>query len=228
MTINLKLNPSQRLYYLLIGLIGLLLVGLGAGAYGINQLLTSHAAQLTSLKAKNLALSQEQLSLVKAKKEVNTYNSLLKITQTVVPEDKDQAEAVREIVNIAAKNGVNLEAINFPASTLGTTGSSSAAASSGVATPAASASPGSASASSKASKLSQLLPVKNIPGVYDLLITVQSNPNRPVAYNSFISFLSDLEHNRRTAQISTITLQPDTNNRSLLSFTLTLNEYIKP
>jgi len=224
MKINLKLNPSQRLYYLLVGLVVLLLAGLVAGTYGTNQLLSSHAETLTSLKAKSLALSQKQLSLVKAKQEIAVYAPLLKITQTVVPEDKDQAEAVREIVNIAAANHVSLESIDFPASTLGLTGSGASSTAS-TTTPASSSA---SSASSAGNKLSQLLPVKNIPGVYDLLITVQSDPNKPVAYDSFIGFLSNLEHKRRTAQISTITLQPSASNRSLLSFTLTLNEYIKP
>ena len=228
MKISLKANPSKRLYYLLIGLISLLLIGLAAGAYGTNQLLTSRAAKLTSLKAKSLALSQEQLSLTKAKKELSTYSGLLKITQTVVPEDKDQAEAVREIVNIAANNGIALETINVPASTLGTTGSGSVAPNTGSAAPGSPPSPVSAAPNSKAGKLSQLLPVKNIPGVYDLLITVQSNTNEPVKYTSFVNFLHDLEHNRRTAQISAITLQPNVTNRNLLSFTLTLNEYIRP
>ncbi|HZL07992.1 MAG TPA: hypothetical protein VFC50_02255 [Candidatus Dormibacteraeota bacterium] len=227
MTISLKMNPSKRLYYLLAGLVGLLLAGLIGGAYGTNQLLTSQAVKVTSLKAKSLALSQEQLSLANAKKEVQTYSDLLKITQTIVPEDKDQAEAVREIVNIAASNdisGVSLQQINFPASTLGSSGTSTG---SGAATTAPT-SPSPKSANSSAGKLSQLVPVKNIPGVYDLLITIQSDPNKPIAYSSFVNFLSGLEHNRRTAQISTITLQPNANNPNLLSFTLTLNEYIKP
>jgi hypothetical protein len=228
MTLSLKINPSKRLYYALIALVCLLLVGLVAGAYGINQLLTSRAAKVTSLKAKSLALSQEQLSLVKAKKEIKVYTDLLKITQSVVPEDKDQAEAVREIVNIAAANGISLAAINFPASTLGLGANGSVGSSSSGVASTAPASPSLNNPNSSASRLSQLLPVKNIPGVYDLLITVQSNTNKPVAYNSFVNFLSNLEHNRRTAEISTITLQPSVNNRNLLSFTLTLNEYIKP
>jgi hypothetical protein len=229
MTLSLKINPSKRLYYALIALVCLLLVGLVAGAYGINQLLTSRAAKVTSLKAKSLALSQEQLSLVNAKKEVKAYTDLLKITQSVVPEDKDQAEAVREIVNIAAANGISLAAINFPASTLGLGANGSVGSSSSGVASTAPASPSLLNnPNSSASRLSQLLPVKNIPGVYDLLITIQSNTNKPVAYNSFVNFLSNLEHNRRTAEISTITLQPSANNRNLLSFTLTLNEYIKP
>src|SRR5665213_1586118 len=123
MTISLKMNPSKRLYYLLAGLVGLLLAGLIGGAYGTNQLLTSQAVKVTSLKAKSLALSQEQLSLANAKKEVQTYSDLLKITQTIVPEDKDQAEAVREIVNIAASNdisGVSLQPVSYTHLTLPT------------------------------------------------------------------------------------------------------------
>jgi len=227
MTISLKMNPSKRLYYLLVGLVGLLIIGLVVGAYGTNQLLASRAVKVTSLKAKSLALSQEQLSLANAKKEVKKYSGLLEIAQTVVPEDKDQAEAVREIVNIAAANnisGVSLQQITFPASTLGAGAAGTASVGAGVAA----STPSAASANSSASKLSQLVPVKNIAGVYDLLITVQSDPNKPVAYTSFVNFLSGLEHNRRTAQISTITLQPNVNNANLLSFTLTLNEYIKP
>lgn len=215
---------SKRLFYVLVGVICLLFVSLLAGAYGTNSLLTARANKLTGLKAKSQALNQEQLSLANAKKEVKTYSSLEKIAKAVVPEDKDQAEAVREIVNIAAANGISLSAINFPASTLGNVSTGSSAASSSSS----SASTSPAKPSANAGKLSQLLPVKNIPGVYVLQITLQSDPNKPVPYTSFINFLDNLEHNRRTAQISSITLQPNADNPNLLTFTITLNEYIKP
>jgi hypothetical protein len=220
---RLQMSPSKRLNLALIGVIGLLLAGLVGGAYGANTLLSSKAVKLTNLKAKSLALAQEQLSLVNAKKDIKTYASLEQIAQSVMPEDKDQAEAAREIVNIAAANGVNLASINFPASTLGTstaggTSATATAPSAGTA----------ANANSSINKFSQLLPVKSIAGVYDLQITVKGDPNQPVQYNAFINFLSALEHNRRTAQISTITLEPNSSNQSLLTFSLTLNEYIKP
>lgn len=204
---------SKRLRWLLLGLISLLFIGLVAGTYQANSLFKSRASKLVSLKAKSLALASEQQSLVQAKKDIATYSDLMKIAKSVVPQDKDQAQAVREIVNIAASYGVSLATISFPASTLG---SSSAA-------------PASASASSATStSLSQLLAVKNIPGVYQLQITVVGDSTKPVAYDKFISFLSALEHNRRTAQVVTIAIQPNVLNRSLLTFSLTLNEYIKP
>jgi hypothetical protein len=213
---------SKRLYFVLLGVIGLLFAGLLAGTYGANKLLVTRANHLSSLKAQSLALSDERTTLRKAKQDIAKYDSLEKIVKTIVPEDKDQAEAVRELVNIAADNDVSLGAINFPASTLGSgtkVGASGAPVTIGGAAP---------SANSKSNALSQLLPVKNIPGVYLLQITVQGDANKPVRYDKFVSFLADLEHNRRTAQVSSITLQPSSGQRTYLNFTLVLNTYIKP
>ncbi len=210
---------SKRLYLVLVGVICLLFVGLIGGAYGINKLLSGEANTLLALKAKSVALEQQRTSLSKAKKDILTYADLQKVTRAIVPEDKNQALTVREIVKIAAANGVTLLSITFPASTLGTTATGA---------PAAAPAAGSATGATAKTSLSQLLAVKNIPGVYQLPITVQGDPHKPVPYNKFISFLNDMEHNRRTSQVSTIAITPDIINRNLLSFTLTLNEYIKP
>lgn len=214
---------SKRLYLVLVGCIGLLAVALIAGTYGAHSLLASRAQALTKLKAQSAALDQEQLSLKKAEKDIKTHADLVKITKAVVPEDKDQAEAVREIVNIAAANGIDLASVTFPASSLGGTVSGGTAAS-----PSPAGAAQGPSGSSKSGGLSQLTPVKSISGVYSLQITVTSSIAKPVPYSQFITFLSSLEHNRRTAQVNTISIQPDKNNSALLSFTLGLNEYIKP
>lgn len=216
---------SKRLYFLLLGLIGLLSFGLIAGTYGANQLLGTRASSLTALKAKSAAQTAEQLSLSRAKAEVSKYADLEQIAKSIVPQDKDQAEAIREIVNIASQSGVSLSAINFNASTLGATSAGSTGAAASSSAPAAG---NSSSSSSKTGTLSQLTPVKNIPGVYVLPITIIGDPNKPVAYDKFINFLSELEQNRRTAQVSNIIITPSTSNRNLLSFTLGVNEYIKP
>lgn len=210
---------SKRLHWLLIAVIALMIIGLVGGAYGVNALLISRANTLTALKAKSHALDQEKIGLIKAKKDIKKYAELEKIAKAIVPEDKSQAEAVREIVKIADANGISLASINFPASTLGNSSGGTA----GTVPVSAS------STSSKTGQgLSQLEPVKNIPGVYRLQLIVNSDTDRPVPYNKFIAFLNDLEHNRRTAQVSSITLQPDVNNRNNLTFSLTLNGYIKP
>ncbi|HEX3568163.1 MAG TPA: hypothetical protein VHT70_00615 [Candidatus Saccharimonadales bacterium] len=201
---------SKRVYFLMVGLLVLLGVALLGGAYGANALLQQRAKKLTDLKLQEQAVGQQQLSLAKAKQDIQQYASLEKIAQSIVPQDKDQAEAVRELVNIAGQNGIKLSNISFPSSTLGA-GSSS----------------GSGSSSSSSSPLTQVTPVSGMAGVYQLQINVQQDSTQPITYAQFIGFLTALENNRRTAQVSSISILP-TSDRSHLTFTLSLNEYIKP
>lgn len=198
---------AKRLYFVLLGCIVLLATGLIGGAYGINTMLAGKSTKLVSLKAQTAALGTQQTELIKAKREVAKYASLEQIAQSIVPQDKNQAETVREIVNIAAANDVGLASITFPASNLGQA---------------------TASSSSVSKAPSQLAPVQGIPGVYDLEITVTSDSAHPVTFTQFTNFLSSLENNRRTAEVSTVSLNPLATNRNYLTFTLTLDEYLKP
>jgi hypothetical protein len=203
---------SKRLFFILILVIVLLCGGLIGGAYLANSALQKYSDDIVKKRAQVTTYEQEQDSLAKAKKELEKYRSLSKVAQSIVPQDKDQAQTVREIVNIASARGIKLGTISFPSSTLGE-----------------SSLPGASPSSSKSkASLSQLTPVKDIPGVYDLQIVVTSDSSAPVSYNKFIDFLNALEHNRRTALVSSITITPDKVNRGNLTFSLTLDEYIKP
>lgn len=196
---------SRYVYYLMLGLIVILVIGLVGGAYGASTLLASQSKQLLHNRLQISVIAAEQVQLTKAKNDIKKYQELASIAQSVVPQDKDQAQTVRQIVDIAGANHIVLSSITFPASTLGTTTTGAAA-----------------------HNLSQLAPVVGIPGVYNLQLTVQSDTASPIPYSQFIGFLTALEHNRRTALVSGITLQPDAKDRSKLSFTLILQEYIKP
>jgi len=209
---------SKRLYFGLLALIGLLFIGLLAGTYGINSVLTSRANKLTGLKANSQALTQQQQALKTAEEYVNKYSGLAQLAKVVVPQDKNQAEAVRELVNIAAANGIVLASLTFPTSSLGATVPSS--------TGAVSTTP--VTTQGATANLSQLTQVKGIPGVYQLPITVVVDNNNPAQYSQLISFLTALEHNRRTSQVTSISLQPTVSDPNLLTFTLTISEYIKP
>ena len=195
---------SKRLYIVLLSVIALLALGLLGGAYAVSQLLSGQSKDLVDKRLQIAVLNQEQTELTKAKKDIEKYQSLAVIAESVVPQDKDQAQTVRQIVSIANSSGISLSSITFPSSTLG------------------------ASVASSKDSLSQLTPVKGISGVYDLQITVQSDASKPVAYDKFLSFLDALEHNRRTALVSNISIQPNTLNRNNVSFNLVLDEYIKP
>jgi hypothetical protein len=200
-----KAMNSKKLYFGLIGLLVLLGVGLFVSAREANALLEKQSWKLANLKATAQATDEQKTQLAKDKKDVATYKELNNIAKSVVPQDKDQAEAVREIVDLASQSGMpQLSSIAFPPSTLG-------------------------GAKVKTAKgLTQVTPVKGIPGVYDLQITITQANTNEVPYNSFITFLTKLERNRRTAQVTSIDVQPDQKNPALVSFTLVIDEFIKP
>jgi hypothetical protein len=201
---------AKQTFFAQCAVLFLLFVAIAGGAYYGNTVLSSQAKKLQKLKLQSEVYASEATAVTKAKSDVAKYTSLGNIARAIVPQDKDQAEAVREIVNIAADAGVNPNSITFTASTLG-------AAATGTTTP-----------STTASPLSQLTPVKGIPGVYNLQITIQQDDKHSVPYANFLKFLANLELNRRTAQVTSIQLAPDKLQPNQLSFTLIVNEFIKP
>lgn len=192
---------ARKLNLLLMAVVGLSIVGLIGGTYGANLVLQSQAKRLSDAKLKSMVLDEKQQQLAKARTDIAKYQSLADIAKNIVPQDKDQAQTVREIVRIAEENGIKLGTITFPSSSLG----------------------GKATATQ-----SQLKAVKNIPGVYSLEIAIQSDSSSPAQYGNFLNFLDALEHNRRTALVNGITLQPSATNPGTLTFTLNLSEYVKP
>ena len=196
---------SKRMYYILLGSLVVLVIFLVSSANIATGILAKRSSTLSTLKSQKQVLANEESQLSTDKIELSKYAGLNTIAETVVPQDKNQAEAVREIVNLANMSGIGLlSSITFPASTLG------------INTP------------SNSKGLTQLAPVKNIPGVDELQITVTQNTSSYVSYSSFLTFLSALEQNRRTSQVSSINIQPDPDNLNLVSFNLVINEYVRP
>lgn len=207
---------SKRLFILLSVSLGVILVGLIFTTYGITNLLKTKSVALSENKALVEQLSTKQNGIAKSKQDIAQYSELEAVTKKIVPQDKDQAEAVRQITGIAKASKVPLTAITFPTSTLGGN-----AASGGV-------KPSGANATTAKPNLSQLTPVANIPGVYNLQITLGNNTNNPVTFAQLNTFLRGLENNRRTAAVASVNIQPQSNNPDSLVFTLVINIYIKP
>ena len=169
-------------------------------------------------------LDQKEASLAKATQEIEQYEDLEEIADSVVPQDKDQAKAVREIVKIANTSGISISSISFPASNLGSS------------TPQPSQSQGTESESSGTPatppppSISQAEPVPGIAGVYSLEMTITPDTTVPVTYYQFLDFLERLENNRRTAQVTKVQITPLTfdQNNPLINFNLSLNVFVKP
>lgn len=202
---------TKRAFYLLVGLL-VLVVGLGIATVVMgNIVLQKKAKELTALKLDNAVLDEQQNALVRANKDLDKYADLEKTAQAIVPQDKDQARAVREIVQIASNSGITIRSITFPASNLGA-GST--------------ASPGDAATKSA---ISQAKPVQGISGVLSLEMTITpETTNKKITYTQFLDFLSKLETNRRTAQVTSIKIDPvaDPKN-SYVTFSLTINIFLK-
>lgn len=216
---------SKRLFYILCGVLVLLAAGAVAGVVLGDKQLRAKSDRLVALRTESLALQSQQQSLVQAKKDVQKYSELEKIAKSIVPQDKDQARTVREIVKIADSAGIKISNISFPSSTLGQIGAKAPASSS-------SSSSSSSSAASKSTAAptgtTQVKPVEGIAGVYQLEINIQTDSNAPVAYSNLLAFLQKLEQNRRTSQVVSLTVTPSTTDRNKVTFNLVLDVYIKP
>ncbi len=213
----MKMN-SKKVFFVMIGIV-ILLSGAGiASVYVGNNLLQKKSAKLVELKLEDRLLEEQQVALVQANKDIQKYAELEKIAKSIVPQEKDQAKAVREIVQYADAAGVKLQSISFPSSTLGQAPPK----------PATTTGENTASTVRPASpSVTQVKPADGIPGVYSMEVAIHSVEKNATTYTGFLDFLSKLEQGRRTAQVSNINIKPavGTNN---VSFSLTVNVYIKP
>jgi hypothetical protein len=212
---------SKKLRLVLLGLLGLsVIVFVGIISIGLSAL-SSESKKMVSLKVQSQTADAQLSNLEQTKKDVEKYSYFKDVARTVIPNDKDQAESVLEINQMANASGVSIQSITFPASTLGLR----------TAIPATQDATSSASATTA---ISQAKPVVGIPGLYSLELTITTPPVNSelpaagqVTYSKMLDFLNHIENNRHTAQITEITIQPSGVSQAL-SFSLTVNIFIKP
>jgi hypothetical protein len=193
-------------------------VFIGAIIGGLS-VLQSKSQQMVDLKVKSEEADAQLSNLEQTKKDIEKYSYFKDVAKTVIPNDKDQAEAVVEINQIANEAGIAIQSITFPASNLGLKTSSLSSAGQDA-----------TSAASKTTAISQAKPVTGIPGLYslELIITPDATDPAPlITYQKMLDFLDKIENNRHTAQITNITIQPDPQSEKI-NFTLTINIFIKP
>jgi hypothetical protein len=204
----------KRFFYLQMAVFVLAIALIIGGTVGGNIVLQEKSRKLSDLKVENGSIELQQKALIQAKKDIERYSSLDTIAKSVVPQDKDQAKTVREIVSLAAANHIPIKSISFETSKLGEAPAKPTTPEGGDAAP-----------KTTIPSVSQVKAVPGINGVFTLPIQVESAGQ--VNYTDFLSFLESLEKNRRTAHVGTINLNP-TNNGKTLTFNLTLNAYVKP
>jgi hypothetical protein len=213
---------NKQLRMVLLGLLGFLIFLFAAFSYwGIGQI-NKRGQKVVDLKLQNVVLDSQIENLVQAKKEISQYVYFKSIANSVIPNDKNQAQAVLDITRMAQESGILIQNITFPASNLGIGANKSLSSTSSL---------------SSSSALSQAKPVSGIKGLYSLetVVTPQTGTNVPlkyqVTYAKLHDFLSRIENNRRTAQIIQVVITPLTNGTEqspTINFTLTTNIFVKP
>lgn len=198
----------RRLYFILLGSIGLLVVGIGALLWFGNTYLHNKSQKLVDAKLDNYTTEELERVYQRANKDLESYRSLGETLSKVLPKEKDQAMAVRELYKIASETNISIESVNFAASTLGQKAT-------GTTKPNAS--------------ITQAKQVEGIDGVLgiDISISAKGIGTRPIAYNDMITFLQKVELNRRSMMIKEISISPS---KSLdgVTFTATLTTFVKP
>ena len=193
----------KRYFYILVSIAILLTLATFGSAFGAEKVLDHEADKLSMLKAESQSIEELQDSLIQNKSDLMRYRDLNEIAKSIVPQDKDQTQTVREIVKIAQASGIErLSSVTFPSSTLGGVGVNN--------------------------KITQVTPVPGMSGVFSLPITVTVNDDNAVSFQQLTNFLAGLEQNRRTAQVTSLNLHPNEKNPEVLAFSIIINEYIKP
>lgn len=193
----------KRYFYILVGIALMLTLATFGSALGAEKVLDHEADKLSMLKAESQSIEELQDSLIQNKSDLMRYRELNEIAKSIVPQDKDQTQTVREIVKIAQASGIErLSSVTFPSSTLGGVGVNN--------------------------KITQVTPVPGMSGVFSLPITVTVNDDNAVSFQQLTNFLAGLEQNRRTAQVTSLNLHPNEKNPEVLAFSIIINEYIKP
>ncbi len=199
---------SKKVFITLIVIIVLLVIATAGVFYGANILLKKSSTKLSQLKIENAVIEQNEKVYQKAKNDLIKYQDLKVAVNEALPKEKDQAKALKELIQIGNTTGVKIEKIEFTDSTLGdkakTTTSPTAA----------------------GTAITQAKPISGISGVQgiEMKITLAGpNSNTAINYNSFIEFLDLVSNNRRSMQISNLNIQPN-----LKKADVTINIFVKP
>lgn len=218
---------SKKVFFAMLGSILLLVCLCGAGTYFANKMLAAEGKTLYDLKLEQAVLDKQEGALTQAKKDIAEYEELESIARTVVPQEKDQARTTLEILALAKEAGVPIVSVTFPESQLGDIIKKKAEAKTDENGEQTAPAPKPKEVQVD-SNTTQLTAVTGIKGLYTMEIQVTTDAEKPVRYAQLLDYLERLENNRRTAQVKNISITPSPENRNLVSFTLTLNSYVRP
>ncbi len=212
---------AKKFFYVCLSIVTLLVLLLGGSIYYMNVFLEKSSKSLVQAKLESRVNEEREKYFLQAKKDLLKYDDISVTLKKVLPKDKDQAIAVAEIGRIADESGISVKQISFPSSNLG---DKKAPAS----TPTATDKNSSAKPAIVTPSVTQAKPVEGINGVLGIEVQVQfvSTKSNPISYAQFMNFLEKIEKNRRTMQVSSISITPKENGQ--IDAAVAIRIFVKP
>ncbi len=106
----------QRLFYVLCGLLLLLIGGGGFGYYVTSQYLASGVTSFSQSLAQNETADNNLRRLAKLQKEYKQLEPFLPLINEALPPEKNQSKVALQLQNIATASDMRIDNIDFPAS----------------------------------------------------------------------------------------------------------------
>lgn len=204
------MNNAKKMYFILIAVLVLMGVAIMSMLYLSRDYMASSEKELVAAKLEIIKLNATEEVYTENINNLKKYGNMADILKQVVPSEKDQAKAVRELNQIMVENGFKINTIAFQSSQLNkkTTVVKNP-------DPAVVAAP----------SVSQAKPVKGLQGVMAMDVNVQitSHDESPVTTNQILGMLHQIENNRRNMRVSSINF-----NAGEESVSIKLKLFIKP
>lgn len=229
----------KRLFYALLGSVLCMIIGSFGFAYLASNWLTSRSTATINLKLDILELRQNQKKGVQASNNLIKYKQDIANLDSVIPTQKDQVDALNQLLKIGDENNITFGSVTFPSSELGNAVAAKPAAAtvdetkkaddsskSAATTPAAPAAP--------KKTVTQAKPVDGVSGVYEVQVSLgnitQKSTNKGVTYDQLLNVLRSIEQNRRIMQMTNISITPQkslTDTSILYQLTINLKIYLR-
>lgn len=110
---------AKKLFFGLISFTVILVLATAGVFYFANSFLVKNSSKLNDLKLQNSVIEQNEQIYIKARNDYAKNKDLKAAVEEALPKEKDQARALKELIQIGQNTGVKIEKIEFSDSTLG-------------------------------------------------------------------------------------------------------------
>lgn len=183
------MNSPKKVYFLLIAIFFVVGASIAAMLYLSKNFLSVSEDELVEAKLE-IAKQEETERIYRENiNNLEEFSKVATILEEVIPQEKDQARAVREIDLIAKQNGLAINTLSFPSSDLNKPAPASGAAAQPI-----------------NNAVSQAKPIAGLPGVLGININIElrSSNNSSISTDQLLGMLRDLENNRRNMRVTSI------------------------